>query len=111
MTLPSSLSLAYEDRKLAGQAMRDLAGNAISASATRIYIELRQIGPRLVVIVADDGRPIPDGVWKSPGSSSAALEAKLAAREGSLTVENSALNKLVMATWVSAGPAATGDTP
>ena len=64
-----------------------------------------------MVIVADDGRPIPDGVWKSPGSSSAALEAKLAAREGSLTVENSALNKLVMATWVSAGPAATGDTP
>jgi glucose-6-phosphate-specific signal transduction histidine kinase len=83
--------------------MRDLAGNAISASATRIYVELRQIGPRLVVIVADDGHPIPDGVWKSPGSSSAALEAKLAARGGSLSVENSTLNKLVMATWVSAG--------
>ena len=103
VTLPPNLSLVDDDRRLASQAMRDLAGNSISASATRIYVELRQIGPRLVVIVADDGHPIPDGVWKSPGSSSAALEAKLAARGGSLSVENSTLNKLVMATWVSAG--------
>lgn len=103
VTLPPNLSLVDEDRTLASQAMRDLAGNAISASATRIYVELRRIGPRLVVIVADDGRPIPDGVWKSAGSSSAALETKLAARGGSLTVENGPLNKVVVATWGSAG--------
>jgi glucose-6-phosphate-specific signal transduction histidine kinase len=103
VTLPPTLTLVDEDRRLASQAIRDLAGNAISASATRIYIELRRIGPRLVVIVADDGRPIPDGVWKSAGSSSAALETRLAARGGSLTVENGALNKVVVATWGSAG--------
>jgi signal transduction histidine kinase len=103
VTLPPNLNLVDADRRLASQAMRDLAGNAISASATRIYIELRQIGPRLVVLVADDGRPIPDGAWKSAGSSSAELESKLAARGGTLSVEMSNLNKVVMATWVLAG--------
>ncbi len=103
VTLPSELSLAEEDRQLASQTMRDLAGNAISAGASRIYVELRPIGPRLRIIVADDGSPIRDGVWKSPGTSSAVLQARLAARDGSLSVENGALNKVVMATWVAAG--------
>ncbi len=100
VTLPAGPELAPDDRQLASQAMRDLAGNAISARANRIYVELRRVGPRLVIIVADDGRPIPSGAWKSPGSSSAALEAKLAARGGALSAENGALNKVVMATWV-----------
>lgn len=103
VTLPPTLTLTEDDLRLASQAMRDLGGNAISAGATRIYIELRRIGPRLLVLVADDGRRIPAGVWKSPGSSSAALEARLAERGGSLSVENSTLNKVVMATWVAAG--------
>lgn len=102
VVLPPDLVLGWDDRLIASQAMRDLAGNAISASANRIYVELRRIGPRLVVIVADDGRPFPPGAWKAVGSSSAALDAKLTGRGGSLSVESGALNKVVMATWVSA---------
>lgn len=100
VTLPAELLLAEDDRALASQAMRDLAGNAMSASANRIYVELRRIGPRLVVLVADDGRPFPERAWKAPGSSSLALDARLKARGGSLSVEAGPLNKVVIATWV-----------
>jgi signal transduction histidine kinase len=101
VTLPPDQTLSDDDRVLASQAMRDLAGNAMSASANRIYVELRRIGPRLLVLVADDGRPLPRQAWKTPGSSSSALEARLKARDGSLSVENGPLNKIVMATWMS----------
>lgn len=101
VTLPPDPALSDDDRALASQAMRDLAGNAMSASANRIYVELRRIGPRLLVLVADDGRPLPQQAWKTPGSSSSALEARLKARDGSLSVENGPLNKIVMATWMS----------
>jgi hypothetical protein len=101
VSLPPDLVLDEADRSLASQAMRDLSGNSISAGADRIYVELRQIGARLRVIVADDGRPIPSGTWKSAGSSSSALEARLLARGGSLSVEDSELGKFVLASWVA----------
>ena len=100
VAIPAALVLGDADRALASSAMRDLAGNAISARATRIHVELRRAGPRLMIIVADDGLPIPAAAWQAPGSSTAALAAKLAERQGSLTFEHGSLNKVVMATWL-----------
>ena len=101
VAIPATLDLGDVDRSLASQTMRDLAGNAISAQATRIHVEVRRAGPRLMIIVADDGRPIPAAAWRAPGSSTAALAARLDERQGSLTFEHGNLNKVVMATWVS----------
>jgi glucose-6-phosphate-specific signal transduction histidine kinase len=101
VAIPAALDLGDDDRALASQTMRDLAGNAISAQASRIHVEVRRAGPRLMIIVADDGRPIPAAAWRAPGSSTAALAARLDQREGSLTFEHGSLNKVVMATWVS----------
>jgi hypothetical protein len=97
---PARLRLVEDDRRLAGQAMLDLTGNAITAGAAQIVLTLQQLGDRLMVIVTDNGRPMPPGAWKSAGTSSAALEQRVSARHGYLTVDQAAGSKTVTASWV-----------
>jgi signal transduction histidine kinase len=98
--LPSAVDLREADRATASLAMRDLVGNAVSAGAARVTLTVRKLGPRMLVAVTDDAPPMPTGAWKSPGTSSAALEARLAALSGSLSVDSAATSKTVTATWM-----------
>jgi hypothetical protein len=50
--------------------------------------------------VTDDAPPMADGVWKTPGTSSARLEARLGDLSGSLTSTQNGANKTVTARWV-----------
>jgi signal transduction histidine kinase len=101
IVMPSALALAAPDRTLASLAMRDLVGNAITAGAGEIVLTVRVLGPRLMVIVTDDGRAMPEGAWKSAGTSSASLERRLLDRRGSLSLDSAGDAKTVTATWVA----------
>ena len=54
----------------------------------------------VAISVTDDAPPMALGVWKTPGTSSARLEARLGDLAGSLTSVQNGDNKTVTARWV-----------
>jgi hypothetical protein len=101
--------LAPDDRDLARIILSDLVGNAVNAGAGAISVHLTQRPELLVIEVGDDAPPMPVGVWKSPGTSSARLESRLTGLQGSLTCQEEPGTKTVRAQWVPQGtPAERG---
>lgn len=91
--------LATTDHDLARVVLSDLVGNAVNAGAGRIGVRMRHAAEGLVIEVEDDAPPMPDAVWKSPGTSSARLEARLDALDGSLSSAGGPGGKTVRAQW------------
>ncbi|GAA1426705.1 hypothetical protein GCM10009616_01930 [Microlunatus lacustris] len=98
--------LGREDRDLARIVLSDLVGNAVNAGAATIGVHLAQRPGELVIEVEDDASPMPVGVWKSTGTSSARLQTRLAGLQGSLTHEQGSGTKTVRARWVPQGTGA-----
>jgi signal transduction histidine kinase len=100
--------LGAEDQDLARLVLNDLVGNALNAGAADVRVTIAPDGPRVAISVSDDAPPMAPGVWKTPGTSSARLEVKLAELSGTLTAAQHDGTKIVTATWaVRAGR--TGD--
>lgn len=81
--------------------LRDLVGNAINADATHVWVDVCGEGAEVRLAVSDDGRPMPAGVWKSAGTSSARLERHLILLGGSLAVREKPGGKVVTAAFVA----------
>ena len=93
-TLPAS------DRDLARLVLNDLVGNALNAGAGAIQVAVAPDGTRVAISVTDDAPPMAHGVWKTPGTSSARLEARLGGLSGSLTSAQNGATKTVTARWL-----------
>jgi signal transduction histidine kinase len=91
--------LGAEDRDLVRLVLNDLVGNALNAGAGDVRVTIAPDGSQLAVSVSDDAPPMAPGVWKTPGTSSARLEAKLAELSGTLTAVQRDGTKTVTATW------------
>ena len=96
--------LERDDRDLARLVLSDLVGNAVNAGAALIGVHMTQDAGQLVIEVLDDAPPMPDAVWKSPGTSSARLESRLVGLAGSLTCEQGPGAKTVRARWAPLVP-------
>ena len=92
--------LSAGDRDLARLVLNDLVGNALNAGAGDIQVAVAPDDGRVAISVTDDAPPMADGVWKTPGTSSAWLEARLADLSGSLSSEQNGTTKTVTARWV-----------
>jgi signal transduction histidine kinase len=93
-------SLSPSDRDLARLVLNDLVGNALNAGAGDVRVTIAPGGPGVAISVTDDAPPMALGVWKTPGTSSARLEARLGALSGSLTSAQASDTKTVTACWV-----------
>ena len=93
--------LGAEDRDLARLVLNDLVGNALNAGAGDVRVTIAPDGSRVAVSVSDDAPPMAPGVWKTPGTSSARLEAKLAELDGTLTAAQRNGTKTVTASWAA----------
>ncbi len=91
--------MGAEDRDLARLVLSDLVGNALNAGAAEISVLIGAEGGLSLISVTDDAPPIAAGVWKTPGTSSARLEARLLGLSGSLTAEQQQQTKTVTARW------------
>jgi hypothetical protein len=91
--------LGAEDRDLARLVLNDLVGNALNAGAGDVRVTIAPDGPRVTISVSDDAPPMAPGVWKTPGTSSARLEAKLNELSGTLTAAQYNGTKTVTAAW------------
>ena len=96
-TLPAS------DRDLARLVLNDLVGNALNAGAGAIQVAVAPDGTKVAISVTDDAPPMAHGVWKTPGTSSARLEARLGGLSGSLTSAQNGATKTVTARWLPEG--------
>jgi signal transduction histidine kinase len=93
-------TLSNGDRDLARLVLNDLVGNALNAGAGAIDVAVTPDDGRLAISVTDDAPPMADGVWKTPGTSSARLESRLGGLSGSLTSKQNGTTKTVIARWV-----------
>jgi signal transduction histidine kinase len=93
--------LGPADRDLARLVLNDLVGNALNAGAGDVLVTIAPDGPRVAVSVTDDAPPMAPGVWKTPGTSSARLEARLTALSGSLRSAEQPGSKTVTACWAT----------
>jgi signal transduction histidine kinase len=93
-------TLSAADRDLARLVLNDLVGNALNAGAGAIHVALVPAGAQVAISVTDDAPPMANGVWKTPGTSSAWLEARLGGVSGSLTTEQNGATKTVTARWL-----------
>ena len=93
--------LGPADRDLARLVLNDLVGNALNAGAGDVRVTIAPDGPRVVISVTDDGPPMAPAVWKTPGTSSARLEARLTDLSGSLCSTQQAGTKTVTARWAA----------
>ena len=93
-------TLSSGDRDLARLVLNDLVGNALNAGAGAIKVALTPDAGRVTISVTDDAPPMAHGVWKTPGTSSARLEARLEDLSGSLTSVQNGATKTVTARWV-----------
>ena len=93
-------TLSSGDRDLARLVLNDLVGNALNAGAGAIKVALAPDAGRVAISVTDDAPPMAHGVWKTPGTSSARLEARLEDLSGSLTSVENGATKTVTASWV-----------
>jgi signal transduction histidine kinase len=93
-------SLSSTDRDLARLVLNDLVGNALNAGAGAIKVAIVPDGAQVAISVIDDAPAMADGVWKTPGTSSARLEARLGGLSGSLTSVQNGATKTVTARWL-----------
>ena len=93
-------ALSPGDRDLARLVLNDLVGNAFNAGAGDIRVAVAPDNGRVAISVTDDAPPMANGVWKTPGTSSARLEARLGDLSGSLTSKENGTTKTVTARWV-----------
>ena len=93
--------LGPADRDLARLVLNDLVGNALNAGAGDIRVTIASDGPRVSISVTDDAPPMAPGVWKTPGTSSARLEARLMDLSGSLRSAEQPGTKTVTACWAA----------
>jgi signal transduction histidine kinase len=93
-------TLQADDRDLARLVLNDLVGNALNAGAGAIRVAVAPEGARVAISVSDDAPPMVHGVWKTPGTSSARLEARLGGLSGSLTSVQNGATKTVTARWL-----------
>jgi signal transduction histidine kinase len=93
-------TLSATDRDLARLVLNDLVGNALNAGAGAIDVAIAPDDGRVAISVTDDAPAMADGVWKTPGTSSARLEARLGDLSGSLTSAHNGATKTVTARWV-----------
>ena len=93
-------ALSTDDRDLARLILNDLVGNALNAGAGDIQVAVTPDDGRVAISVTDDAPPMADGVWKTPGTSSARLAARLGDLSGSLTAKQNGITKTVTARWV-----------
>ena len=96
-------TLPADDRDLARLVLNDLVGNALNAGAGAIRVAVAPDGARVAISVTDDAPPMVHGVWKTPGTSSARLEARLGGLSGSLTSVQNGATKTVTARWLPEG--------
>jgi signal transduction histidine kinase len=92
--------LSAADRDLARLVLNDLVGNALNAGAGAIDIAVAPDDGHVAISVTDDAPPMANGVWKTPGTSSARLDARLGDLSGSLTSVQNGHTKTVTARWV-----------
>jgi signal transduction histidine kinase len=88
------------DRDLARLVLNDLVGNALNAGASAIEVAVAPEGAQVAISVTDDAPPMAPGVWKTPETSSARLEARLRDLSGSLTSVQNGASKTVTARWL-----------
>ena len=93
-------TLSPGDRDLARLVLNDLVGNALNAGAGAIQVAVAPVGAQVAISVTNDAPPMADGVWKTPGTSSAWLEARLGGLRGSLTSVQNGATKTVTARWL-----------
>jgi signal transduction histidine kinase len=93
-------SLSAADRDLARLVLNDLVGNALNAGAGAIDVAVSTHGAQVAISVTDDAPPMAAGVWKTPETSSARLEARLRGLSGSLTSLQNGAGKTVTARWL-----------
>jgi signal transduction histidine kinase len=93
-------TLSAADRDLARLVLNDLVGNALNAGAGAIDVAVAPEGAQLAISVTDDAPPMASGVWKTPETSSARLEARLRDLSGSLTSVQNGASKTVTARWL-----------
>ena len=93
-------TLSATDRDLARLVLNDLVGNALNAGAGAIDVAIAPDDGRVAISVTDDAPAMADGVWKTPGTSSARLAARLGDLSGSLTSAHNGAAKTVTARWV-----------
>ncbi|HEY5821518.1 MAG TPA: hypothetical protein VIT20_06060 [Propionibacteriaceae bacterium] len=91
--------LSADDRDLVRLILSDLVGNALNAGAGAIDVVIDEADGLTAVSVTDDAPPMAQGVWKTPGTSSARLEARLQDLAGSLTAAQQTETKRVTARW------------
>jgi signal transduction histidine kinase len=99
VTIPA---LSATDRDLARLILSDLVGNALNAGAGVIAVRIAEVDGLATISVTDDAPPMAAGVWKTPDTSSARLEARLTGLSGSLTEVQHASSKTVTARWMAA---------
>jgi signal transduction histidine kinase len=92
--------LSAADRDLARLVLSDLVGNALNAGAGAIDVAVAPEGAQVAISVTDDAPPMAPGVWKTPETSSARLEARLRDLSGSLTSVQNGGSKTVTARWL-----------
>lgn len=95
-------ALSEADRDLARLILSDLVGNALNAGAGVIAVQIVDVDGFATISVTDDAPPMAAGVWKTPDTSSARLEARLTGLSGSLTQAQHASSKTVTARWMAA---------
>jgi signal transduction histidine kinase len=93
-------TLSAADRDLARLVLNDLVGNALNAGAGAIDVAVAPEGAHVAISVTDDAPPMASGVWKTPETSSARLEARLSDLCGSLTSVQNGASKTVTARWL-----------
>jgi signal transduction histidine kinase len=93
-------TLSASDRDLARLVLNDLVGNALNAGAGAIQVAITPAGAQVAISVTDDAPPMANAVWKTPGTSSAWLEARLGGLAGSLTSVQNGATKTVTARWL-----------
>jgi hypothetical protein len=93
--------LGPDDRDLARLVLNDLVGNALNAGAGHVRVTIAADGPLVTISVRDDAPPMAPGVWKTPGTSSARLEAKLGELSGTLSAAQNNGAKTVTACWAA----------
>lgn len=93
--------LGADDRDLARLVLNDLVGNALNAGAGDVRVTIAPDGPQVAISVSDDAPPMVPGVWKTPGTSSARLEARLGELSGTLSVAQRNGVKTVTARWAA----------
>jgi signal transduction histidine kinase len=94
-------TLSSADRDLARLVLNDLVGNALNAGAGAIDVAVAPEGAQVAISVTDDAPPMASGVWKTPQTSSARLEARLRDLSGSLTSVQNGASKTVTARWLA----------